>query len=275
MGSIYTSALQCAIEAARRAGQHLLEESRRPGGPRGWGSHAEADVEAEALIHAKLNKFFPGWGYLGEELGMMSEPSEHLWLVDPNDATTAFLQGLRGPSVSIGLLRNLRPVLGVVFAYTAPDEAGDLIAWAEDCGPLQRNGHTVTRSWPSEPTASCSAIVSVKRSRTDLERSAQLAHPIQVRQYPSIAYRLALVAAGEADMAISTTGLKSWDIAAGHAMLVGTGGVLCGGGGTPIEYAPDGSSDTKGRVLGGSPALVSHVEARLGQTPTTPRGRHN
>ncbi len=272
MAFLYASALECAVEAATRAGRHLLEESRRPGGPRGWGSHADADIEAEALIHAKLQKQFPDWGYLGEELGVMAAPGEHLWLVDPNDATSAFLQGLRGPSVSIALLRDSQPVLGVVFAYTAPDEAGDLIAWAEGCGPIRRNDVAVNRSWPSEPTASCVALVSVKRTAADLQRSAAIADPISLRQYPSIAYRLALVAAGEADLAVSTTGLKSWDIAAGHAMVRAAGGVLHGGGSAPIEYAQDGSIDSGGRVLGGSPALVAHVEQRLRQPPTTDRG---
>lgn len=263
MGLSYSAALECAIEAARHAGRHLFEESRRPGGPRGWGSHAEADIEAEGFIHAKLSKYFPEWGYLGEELGAMTPPAEHLWVVDPNDATSAFLQGLRGPSVSIALLRDRQPILGVVFAYTAPDEAGDLIAWAEGCGPLQRNSVAVTRSWPNEPHAACTALVSVKRSAADLAKSARMAAPIQVRQYPSIAYRLALVAAGEADIAVSTTGLKSWDIAAGHAMMIATGGVLTGGGGVAIEYTVDGATDTRGRVLGGSPALVTYVEERL------------
>lgn len=260
----YRAALECAVEAAREAGAHLLAEARRPEGPRGWGAHADADIEADSLIHARFSRYFPEWGYLGEELGLMKPagPDEHLWLVDPNDATSAFLRGLRGPSVSIALLRGAVPVLGVVFAYTAPDDAGDFMAWAEGCGSLLRNGCTVTRAWPLAAGAENVALVGVKPSAADLERWQGIAHPVRLRECPSIAYRLALVAAGEAELAISTTRLKSWDIAAGHAMVLGCGGTVVGGDGVEIRYLADGTCDTKNRVLGGSPVLVSYLKGR-------------
>lgn len=45
-----------------------------------------------------------------------------------------------GTSVSIALLREGRPVLGVVYAYCAPDDVGDCFTWAEGTGPVRRNG---------------------------------------------------------------------------------------------------------------------------------------
>ena len=60
--------------------------------------------------------------------------------VDPNDGTRNFVMGWRGASVSIALLRDREPVLGVVFAPTAPDDDGDFFAWADGCGPATRNG---------------------------------------------------------------------------------------------------------------------------------------
>jgi fructose-1,6-bisphosphatase/inositol monophosphatase family enzyme len=80
-------------------------------------------------------------------LGLVSPPQDsagHLWLVDPDDGTSAFEAGFRGASVSIALLRDGRPVLGVVFAYCAPDDAGDIFSWAEGAGPGQRNGRDVS-----------------------------------------------------------------------------------------------------------------------------------
>ncbi|MGH9629375.1 MAG: inositol monophosphatase family protein, partial [Bryobacteraceae bacterium] len=68
---------------------------------------------------------------------------EHLWLVDPNDGTAAFEKGFRGAAVSIALLRDGRPVLGVVYAYSEPDHGGDLFTWAEGSGTLKRNGQSV------------------------------------------------------------------------------------------------------------------------------------
>ena len=85
-----------------------------------------------------------------------------IWLVDPNDGTRDYLVGRRGSAVSIGLLRDRRPVLGVVFAFGYPDDDGDLFAWAEGCGPVTRNGRPVTPRLP-EP-------ISARRRRSRVEQ---------------------------------------------------------------------------------------------------------
>jgi fructose-1,6-bisphosphatase/inositol monophosphatase family enzyme len=60
-----------------------------------------------------------------------SDADKHLWLVDPQDGTSAASKGFRGAAVSIALLRDGQLVLGVVYACTAPDSTGDLFFWAE------------------------------------------------------------------------------------------------------------------------------------------------
>lgn len=134
-------ALEAAVAAARAAGDLLRADLHRPGGPRGYGDKAEADVEAERLIRERLLAAFPGFGYLGEETGaVVGPPGSPVWLVDPNDGTRDFLVGRRGSSVSIGLVRAGRPVLGVVHPFAYPDDEGDLFSWAEGLGPPRRRG---------------------------------------------------------------------------------------------------------------------------------------
>src|SRR5207245_56042 len=97
--------LEAALDAAVAAGEILRRDFHHAGGARGAGDKAEADVEAERLIRARLGEAFPGWGYLGEETGRApGEPGRPIWLVDPNDGTRDFLAGRRGSAVSIGLL---------------------------------------------------------------------------------------------------------------------------------------------------------------------------
>ena len=195
----YRHALEAAVTAAREAGRILRADLHRPDGPRGGGHKADADDEAERAIRARLLAAFPAFGYLGEETGRQAPARDepHLWLVDPNDGTASYLKGLRGSAVSIGLLHDGRPVLGVVFAFAAPDDGGDLVAWAEGCGPLTRNGRPVERSpWPASLNADDIVLVS-EGAQWKPEVNAAAVAPGRFRALPSIAYRLALAAAGE------------------------------------------------------------------------------
>src|SRR5260221_14748091 len=93
--------LEAAVSAAREAGEMLRREFYREGGPRGEVDHAEVDTQAERAIRDRLHAAFPEFGFLGEETGReRGRDADTCWLVDPNDGTVPFLQGLRGFSVS-------------------------------------------------------------------------------------------------------------------------------------------------------------------------------
>ena len=258
----YQHLLDLAIRAARDAGAALLADFLRPGGPRGAGEHADADDEAEALIRDGLLAATPEWNYRGEETPFHAgSEARHTWLVDPNDATSAYLKGYRGSAVSIALLRDGVPVLGVVNAFAAPDNDGDLFAWAEGCDPLTRNGLPVAaRSWPDTLTADSVAIVSHAAEKATLENLTAMT-PARYRTETSIAYRLALLAAGEDDVCICLSSAGDWDYAGGHALLQASSGTLVDQDGNPVTYSVDGRSRTR-YCFGGAPALAPMLAAR-------------
>lgn len=248
-------ALDVALGAAREAAATLRAEFHRPGGPRGRGAHADVDIEVERVIRARLLGAFPDWGYRGEETGSagVDPPPRFLWLVDPNDGTRNYLMGDRGPAVSIGLLRDREPVLGVVFAPCAPDDDGDLIAWADECGPPTRNGKPFEREgWPRSLDGQV-ILVSADANNASPDSLGAVA-PARFRPMPSIAYRLALAAAGDAVYGTSFKGAGDWDYAAGQALLRGVGGDLFGHDGQPATYSAHGESRSKA-CFGGAPDL--------------------
>jgi ADP-ribosylglycohydrolase/fructose-1,6-bisphosphatase/inositol monophosphatase family enzyme len=250
----YQPALQLVTEVAKAAGALLREEWHRPGGPRGTLGKAPADSEAEELIRARLLNAFPSYGYRGEETGEKAAAAgeTHRWLVDPNDGTTSFQRGRRGPAVSIALLREQVPVLGVVYAFAAPDDNGDLFAWAEGCGPLVRNGRPVERgAWPAALGRHDIVLLSQGADRKVAGNSAAVT-PARFRAVPSIAYRLALAAAGEGAVAVSLHAPGDWDYAAGHALLRAVGGVLLNERGEEVTYPANGRSTTR-FCFGGAP----------------------
>lgn len=97
------------------AGGRLRAEFHRPGGPRGRGSKAVIDTEIEQFLKAHLLHLHPA-GWRGEETPRTTANTSDTWVVDPQDGTRAFLKGLRGPAISVALLRDGMPVLGIVYA---------------------------------------------------------------------------------------------------------------------------------------------------------------
>ncbi len=251
---MYERELESALIAVRAAGGAL-----RTAFHAGFSQDVDADVEQ--IIYGTLAPPFPGYGYRGEELGLVSRSSDkrrHLWLVDPHDGTSAAKRGYRGASVSIALLCDGVPVLGVVYAYCAPDDLGDLFWWAYGLGSIYRNGNAVERVWSDEPSDASTVLISQDADRV-AEINAELVAPMRFRAVPGIAYRLALVAAGEADAAVSLNGPTGWDFAGGHALLRGAGGNLFNADGNPVTYDRSGSTAQSKIYYGGLLGLVKHL----------------
>jgi ADP-ribosylglycohydrolase/fructose-1,6-bisphosphatase/inositol monophosphatase family enzyme len=220
-----------ALAAVEEAGALLRAEFHRPGGPRGNGSKAEIDEEIENLLKRRLLQVHP-CDWLGEETPPVISGMGDMWVVDPQDGTRDFLAGLRGSAISVALLRDGQPVLGIVYAPMAPDDLGDLIAWGEE-SLITRNGRLITPLDRQEPR-----VIALNADAADYARHNHATLPgLRVRALPSPAYRLALAAVGEVDAGVSLIqGLAPWDIAGGHALLIGAGHTLTDGAGKPIDY---------------------------------------
>jgi ADP-ribosylglycohydrolase/fructose-1,6-bisphosphatase/inositol monophosphatase family enzyme len=201
--------------AAIEAGTSLAYYFYQAGGPQGHDGHCVADEEAERIIRRHLRLHFPECSIIGEELRDLDHlvDGEYLILIDPNDGTAAFLQGFRGSAVSIGLLRNGTPILGVVYAPTARAGFGDLICWYEG-GHLTRNGVVIAESLPA------TGVVGVSQAADKASSVNQsLCGSYRFLSIASIAYRLALTAVGEIDAGVSLASPVAWDVAAGTALL--------------------------------------------------------
>mgnify|MGYP001828095608 CR=1 FL=1 len=72
------------------------------------------DVESEKMLHQGLMPLVDGAGFFGEETGK-SGSQDLVWIVDPIDGTTNYLSGLDAFCVSIALVENGEPILGVVY----------------------------------------------------------------------------------------------------------------------------------------------------------------
>lgn len=263
--------LPAIIAAAEAGGRRIAAEFARDGGPRGADGHAPIDEEVEADLRQVLLALLPA-SWRGEETGgAKMAGSPFCWLVDPNDGTSAFLEGHRGSAVSIALLRDGVPVLGVVHAPCSPDRGPDTIAWAEGLDHLLRNGEPVAQDLSRRDLATGEIVFVSQGAAVRPLGNAALVRPARFVALASIAYRLARVAAGDGVAAVSLNGPCGWDYAAGHALLRGAGGVLLDEAGAEVAYTRDGRSTTRW-CFGGAPAAARALAARdWGQVRSGPR----
>ncbi|MBV9698423.1 MAG: inositol-phosphate phosphatase [Gammaproteobacteria bacterium] len=182
----------------------------------------DADVRAEEVIRATLERHCPGYGFYGEETGQHAMQQSQVWLVDPIDGTKSFVRGTPYFSTQIALLRDGVLVLGV---SSAP--AADELAYAESGGGAFLNG---MRAQVSAVDALSQAHVSTGNLKS-LARSARwprlgelIPRLARIRGYGDFAH-YHLLARGALDAVIESD-VNILDIAALAVIVREAGGVF-------------------------------------------------
>lgn len=251
----YALLLSRVTQAVNRAGELLIAEWQRPNGVRGAGDKADVDLEIEALLRPWLLDMLD-CDFWGEETGYSLTGSQFCWVVDPNDGTADFLKGHKGSAISVGLLEDSQPVLGVVYAPVLEGHPADCIAWARDLPSLLRNGEPVDANLSKQEFGPDSRVMVSTAARLEPELNSELCAPGIFVPMPSIAYRLACVAAGDGGAGVSLVPVSAHDVVAGHALLKGAGGVLLNQDGEEVSYVAEAEMDrVSDRCFGGSPAI--------------------
>ena len=221
--------LQRAVALTREAGAIAMRHFRR--------AHAawekapgdlvtEADVAIDRFLRARLPQGDADW--LSEE----TKDSGHrlgaprVWIVDPIDGTRSYANGKAEFCVSVALWDRGRVTVGIVL-NPATDE---LFTLAEGEPPRLDGTAIAVRRWRAGDALTL--LVSGREARTaGFEK--HFAHA-RVRGLGSLAYRLARVAAGQADGLVSLRRVADWDLAAGAAMVEAAGGVVTDRHGAPL-----------------------------------------
>ncbi|MEM1093349.1 MAG: inositol monophosphatase family protein [Bacteroidota bacterium] len=186
----------------------------------------ELDLASQRLIQAQLARAFPDDRFLGEESGEADfEGYRHgrVWIVDPIDGTTNFAHGLPPYAISIGLVEDGEPKVGVVLDVSA----GDLYT-ATAGGGAYRNGQRLHVSMAATLDESvvltgfpASAVEYMGLYMTIFEQMLRRCRG--VRRPGCASVDLAYVAAGVSE-AFYETGLRPWDMAAGVLLVTEAGG---------------------------------------------------
>ena len=188
---------------------------------------------------------YPEYGWLSEETVDSKErlKKERVWVVDPLDGTKEFIEGVPHFVVSIALVENGRPIIGVLYNPVTK----------EMFSAAHGEGATL-----NENSIQCSSKKNISEmvilnSRSETKRG--LWNPYsntfsELRAIGSVAYKLGLTASGKADIFASLRPKNEWDICAGNCIINEAGGKLIDLNGEQRKYNNDNTLIEPGLIAG-------------------------
>ena len=208
-----------------------------------------ADLEVDAFLRRELCALLPSAGWLSEE--SVDHPERLArglcWLVDPIDGTRDYIRGRKGWAVSVALISAGRPLIGTLVA-PARDET-----WSATAGQgAWRNGHRLQASTRRQLAGARVPADTLPPEDGDLA---------MVEKPNSIALRIAMVAAGEADLVATLRWGFEWDIAAAALIASEAGAVITGALGQPLAFNT--ANGAAFGVLAAAPGIHAAAVERL------------
>ena len=194
------------------------------------GPVTEADLAVDALLRERLLALLPGAAWLSEE--SEDDPARldaaRLWIVDPIDGTRAFVRDEPYFAISVALVEDGATVLGAVFAPAL----GEMFE--------ARAGHGARLNGTAIHVGAKADIAGIRLiAYRDLIESRRWRTPwpeVETAMFNSIAYRLALVAAGRYDACLTLSPKSDWDLAAADLILKEAGGIATARAAAPFLY---------------------------------------
>jgi myo-inositol-1(or 4)-monophosphatase len=231
----FSAELELAIDLAHQAGRIQMEcyerlERIEAKGPRDVVT--EVDHLCEALVLRAVQERYPADSFYAEEIGEVASSavlvgSGRVWIVDPLDGTVNYANGIPFFCISIALVADGRPVLGVVHDPTR----GETFAAAID-GPALRNGEPIEVG-DKELLEDLVVTLAIGGRGTVRKRHEALKAIRAHRSMGSAALTLAYVACGRFDIYAQGAGLSAWDVAAAGLIAERAGATVTSLDGSP------------------------------------------
>ncbi len=252
--------LEVATEAARTGAsillkywEHLGKDDADLKSRNDWVS--KADRESERAISSILHDAFPEDAILGEEGGMSREDgkSGRMWIIDPLDGTSNYLQHFPVWSISIGLKRGDEMIAGLIY-----EPLRDLFFTGQRGAGAFRNGAKIRVSNQTGVEGSFLATGFPFRAQDHIATYCAIFQDVirvskGVRRAGSAALDLAYTAAGIFD-GFFELHLAPWDVAAGSLLVTEAGGTI-------TDFSGGDRWFDRGNIVGAPPAVHAELLA--------------
>lgn len=241
--------LQSIIAVVREAGEimlnadHIEETAEEKSGRANYVT--AYDKKVQAFLFDRLAKVLPDAVFIGEEKEENPPVSEgYVFIIDPIDGTTNFMKGYCVSCISVGLLKEGQPYMGVVY-----NPYLDELFSAEKGRGAFRNGskiHVSTHELKEGIVLFGTAPYNEELSKRSFSLAYELfKRSMDVRRSGSAAIDLCNVACGRAELYFELL-LSPWDYAAGALILTEAGGKIMTADGKELTF------DRKNGVVAGT-----------------------
>lgn len=183
------------------------------------------DKTAEEQLVKGLGALLPEAGFITEEQTIITEHKPFMWVIDPLDGTTNFVHGVPVYSISVGLLYNLEPVMGVVLELNRNEL---FYAWKDSKAYL--NGNEIHVATNLDFSMSLLATGFPYYDFHIMQQYLNTLHVLMkgtqgMRRMGSAAVDLVYVACGRFD-GFFEYGLAPWDVTGGAFIVQQAGGLV-------------------------------------------------
>jgi fructose-1,6-bisphosphatase/inositol monophosphatase family enzyme len=265
--SMHIDSIADVLDHMDAAGKMALEAQKNMSfaerGYKGDGSViTEADKQVEDYLFEQIARLYPEANILTEETVRSYDPSKpYTFAIDPIDGTDAFSQGMHGWCVSLGLLSELQPVAGVVFAPKL-----ELLFFADVGKRATLNGSELFLSDLSDPLSAKSNIMVASNIHRELDLSK---FPGKIRSIGSAALHLCFsVAYPGVFGVVQSHRVHIWDIAGAHAINLSVGFAFEYLDGGQVDYSTMTDGGSVGHpILCGSRGRISELRDAFGVDP--------
>jgi 3'(2'), 5'-bisphosphate nucleotidase len=222
------------LEVARH---QITAEEKQDGSP-----VTQADLAADAIIVDGLKRLRPDVPVVSEErVDRATGPYlASFFIVDPLDGTREFISGHNDYTVNVALVTGGRPLLGVIGAPALGLLWRGIVGSGAERMQISPDGATRLASRTPvhpRPLPKGSWIAAVSRSHLDKRTDAFITQRGGATRLPiGSALKFCRVAEGTADIYPRLSAISEWDIAAGHAIVEASGGIVADSRGQPLRF---------------------------------------
>lgn len=208
---LLSSALREAGALVLRLSRGTLKKWNKPDGS----LVTEADLQVDTFLKDRLRAGRAEYGWLSEETPDSTDRlhCRRLWIVDPIDGTTDFARGGNEWCIGAALIEDGAPLVSGIYRPVV-----DEFYWAAKGNGAFCNGRRL-QVRPFKRLSGCE-IMATGRAAKSLSGAGVTPSPVSM----PLLMRLAFVAAGKTDMAMSFGNKNDWDLAAGHLLVEEAGG---------------------------------------------------